>query len=263
MNQVANVNNVKLEYTHDSKVNSDDVKDEEEDETYSYTFDIDAAVEGSVTNQIVTKIGEEFTEEHGNALEGAVFELYTDQDCTKKYSNGQFTGEVTSDADGQLKIWGLGADAKEGGTTYYLKETKAPAGYSLNTNVYEIKIVPEYDAGYADRISRWTITVSTGTTTLGTNVFDVIYTTDADGKVTGAKVALNATESEDNIVFDNGTVTEIQDEVVDEAEIANTKLSSLPSTGGIGTTIFTIAGCLIMVVAAGLFFASRRKSAAK
>lgn len=41
--------------------------------------------------------------------------------------------------------------------------------------------------------------------------------------------------------------------------IRNTNLSSLPSTGGIGTTIFTIGGCAIMVAAAGLFFASRRK----
>ena len=38
-----------------------------------------------------------------------------------------------------------------------------------------------------------------------------------------------------------------------------TKLSELPSTGGIGTTIFTIGGCAIMILAAGLFFASRRK----
>lgn len=45
------------------------------------------------------------------------------------------------------------------------------------------------------------------------------------------------------------------------ATMLDTKLSSLPSTGGIGTTIFTIGGCLIMIVAAGLFFASRRKSA--
>lgn len=44
-----------------------------------------------------------------------------------------------------------------------------------------------------------------------------------------------------------------------ETELTNTKLSSLPSTGGIGTTIFTIGGCVIMIVAAGLFFASRRK----
>lgn len=42
--------------------------------------------------------------------------------------------------------------------------------------------------------------------------------------------------------------------------VKNTKLSALPSTGGIGTTIFTIAGCLIMVTAAGLFFASRKRT---
>lgn len=45
------------------------------------------------------------------------------------------------------------------------------------------------------------------------------------------------------------------------ASMTDTKLSSLPSTGGIGTTIFTIGGCLIMIVAAGLFFATRKKSA--
>ena len=43
-------------------------------------------------------------------------------------------------------------------------------------------------------------------------------------------------------------------------EYEDTKLSSLPSTGGIGTTIFTIAGCVIMIAAAGLFFANRKKS---
>ena len=40
----------------------------------------------------------------------------------------------------------------------------------------------------------------------------------------------------------------------------DTKLSALPSTGGIGTTIFTIAGCAIMVAAAFFFFASRKKA---
>ena len=46
----------------------------------------------------------------------------------------------------------------------------------------------------------------------------------------------------------------------DDKEYTDTKLNTLPSTGGIGTTIFTIAGCLIMVTAAGLFFASRKKA---
>ena len=43
-------------------------------------------------------------------------------------------------------------------------------------------------------------------------------------------------------------------------KIVNTKLASLPSTGGIGTTIFTIGGCVIMIAAAALFFVNRRKS---
>ena len=43
------------------------------------------------------------------------------------------------------------------------------------------------------------------------------------------------------------------------ASMLDTKLASLPGTGGIGTTIFTIGGCAIMIAAAGLYFASRRK----
>lgn len=42
-------------------------------------------------------------------------------------------------------------------------------------------------------------------------------------------------------------------------DVPDTKLAELPGTGGIGTTIFTIGGCVIMIAAAGLYFASRRK----
>ncbi len=43
--------------------------------------------------------------------------------------------------------------------------------------------------------------------------------------------------------------------------VINTTLSALPSTGGIGTTIFTVGGCAIMIIAAGLYFSLRRKAA--
>ena len=44
-----------------------------------------------------------------------------------------------------------------------------------------------------------------------------------------------------------------------ELKMYDFKLSALPSTGGMGTTLFTIAGCAIMVAAAGFFFASRKR----
>ena len=57
------------------------------------------------------------------------------------------------------------------------------------------------------------------------------------------------------------TITENKTQnVTVNASLTDSKLSALPSTGGIGTTIFTIAGCLIMVAAAGLFFASRKRT---
>lgn len=55
------------------------------------------------------------------------------------------------------------------------------------------------------------------------------------------------------------TANEEKEVTEDAGEFVNTKLSALPATGGIGTTIFTIVGCGIMIAAAGLFFASRRK----
>ena len=56
------------------------------------------------------------------------------------------------------------------------------------------------------------------------------------------------------------TADEEKEVTVNAGEFVNTKLSALPSTGGIGTTIFTIAGCAIMIAAAGFFFASRKKA---
>lgn len=42
-------------------------------------------------------------------------------------------------------------------------------------------------------------------------------------------------------------------------EMKDTKLSALPSTGGMGTYLFTIIGVVVMAGAAGAFFISRRK----
>ena len=116
---------------------------------------------------------------------------------------------ITTNREGKASVSNLDAQV-----TYYVKETKAPNGYSLNNYAYKLT--------GADALS---------TTTGSATIDNVTYTTET----------LN---------FDN----------FDPITVKDTKLSSLPSTGGIGTTIFTIAGCLIMIAAAGLFFASRKKT---
>lgn len=67
--------------------------------------------------------------------------------------------------------------------------------------------------------------------------------------------SINANGTENVTITANNTA-----HVPMSTSLKDTKLSALPSTGGIGTTIFTIAGCVIMIAAAGLFFASRKKS---
>ena len=67
----------------------------------------------------------------------------------------------------------------------------------------------------------------------------------------------NEDEKETIISKDNPTAIE------GNASMADTKLANLPGTGGMGTTIFTIGGIVIMITAAGLFFANRRKNSAE
>lgn len=225
INQNANTNSATLNYTKDSKVEGGDTSDN--DKTYTYTYDIDAAVEGSVTTEILTKYGKK-ADGTIEKLPGAEFTLFKDERCTATYTNSVFTGTVVTREDGSMPIRGLKAG------TYYLKETKAPNGYTLNDTVYTIVIAQTLN-DTDGKLASWSITIN-GATIADSNGNRSDFTVSYDGE----EIKVDATNS--------------------ETQIMNTKISNLPSTGGIGTTIFTIAGCLIMVTAAGLFFASRKRT---
>lgn len=89
--------------------------------------------------------------------------------------------------------------------------------------------------------------------------------TEYEFKETKAPEGYSINETNATVTWSDTDITEeeISDEnasaITGDASMLDTKLASLPGTGGIGTTIFTIGGCAIMIAAAGLYFASRRK----
>lgn len=164
--------------------------------------------------------------EKGEVLKDAKFDLFKDPECKEPavYGDNSDIEAQFSDENGEFGFTGLDD------TTYYLKETVAPDGYQLNNTVYEIKITADYNVD--GTLKTYTVSVRD-------------YTNNGEATTT--------TYGKDG----EGTVVVVGEKVV--TEIKNTKLSSLPSTGGIGTTIFTIGGCVIMIVAAGLYFSTRKK----
>ncbi len=130
--------------------------------------------------------------------------------------------EMTTPESGLITIEGLDADA------YVLTETKAPEGYNL----------------LKDPI---TITITSNTTPAASQGDNNAHQTDI--KVTYTSSSLIEKEG------DTGAYTGTLD-------ILNLTGTLLPSTGGIGTTIFYIVGG-VLIVAAAAYFILRRKADAE
>ena len=192
--------------------------------------------------------------EDADGLAGAQFGIYKDADCT------QLIDVVTTNENG----YAVSTNVESG--TYYVKELVAPTGYSLNDKVYEITA----NWTTATTTSKATETERTYTTTkpsddalqVGWIKNGIFYSFDEVGVNTGGYQAAylereKTTTSTKTDFVENGDVGGTA--YLDDA-IPNTKLSTLPGTGGIGTTIFTIGGCAIMIAAAALYFVSRKKT---
>lgn len=167
-------------------------------------------------------------------LEGAKFKLQrsSDQKWATVDNNGKVSGwvdskdeasEVTSGTDGKFGFTGL--DVGE----YRLTETVAPKGYKLPTAPFTFII--------------------SATTTNGQN-----WEGGMDGKTANSALTELMITSGDTITEGNtstGSVT---------LTVKNTSGSSLPSTGGMGTIVLYAAGA-VLVIAAGVYFGLKKKSA--
>ncbi|MGU8570348.1 isopeptide-forming domain-containing fimbrial protein [Clostridium perfringens] len=226
-----NTNDVTLEYSNSPDINKEGTKIN--NRTYQYTFGIDANLFGNrqdkkkTTSEViktdengkVTNIKREEQEELGNKVEGPL--PGAEFKLTPK--NGT-PGEVltaTSDENGRLKFTGLATGE------YELVETKAPEGYALNNEVQNVKIAAEYNEN--GTLKSYSITINDQNTST--------YTATYDGK---------------------GNIEKVED-VTNTSIIKNTKLSQLPSTGGMGTYIFTFVGVTLMAGAIGSHFLFGKK----
>lgn len=265
----AEKNEVWVEFNHDTTDESH--FNYHKDDTNHYTFDIDANV-GQNGGGLIGESGSEIVkigvDAAGNPitsdktwskispgayqegpLEGAEFKLYR-EDGTTEYTDVDGNPlTIVSDADGRITIEGLDAGL------YYLEETDAPNGYIADQRKIPIEIVPEYETV---QVTQYTDGNDWVATSDSTHKHPVTYDVEVLKKVT---IYVNGVESAKHTFEHNGdnTITWIRHSAVElPSSIVNTKGVELPSTGGIGTTVFYVIGA-ILVVGAGILLVTRRR----
>ena len=225
----AHTNTVYVEYSNDPSSNSTARTDEKK--TYHYTFAIDGNINGTKTehNRKTTELVK--VDENGKVISTKSKEEIDSNTQTSVATGATFTltsttdsnkvYTATTDEDGHMTFKGLDAG------TYKLVETVAPEGFTLDTQEHTVVI----SATYND-----------------------------DGTLKSYTIAIDENPgSTYTATYNNGTITKI-DGTSSTTEIVNTKMGTLPSTGGMGTYLFTIIGVVVMAVAAGAFFISRRRT---
>ncbi|MDO4649508.1 MAG: SpaA isopeptide-forming pilin-related protein [Eubacteriales bacterium] len=250
----ANTNTVDLYYSTNPTNGGDSITKPDTPPNPEDGYGKDKDIVKIYTYQVAFKKTDDATE-NAKKLAGAVYGIYKDADCTDLID----TAESNTEGIGTFKQ----IEIKEGdiGKTYYIKELVAPTGYSLDTKVYNYTItkadvnktteatVREYTTVQSeaidDKVVGYLNTADPADTTLYPEKIDENY------KEAYIKSSTTTTSTE----IAGGTDT------VEVGPFKDTKISELPSTGGIGTYLFTVVGVVVMAVMAGMFFIKRRREA--
>ena len=224
--------------------------------------------------EVDTGDGTTETKHVSNPLAGAIFKLTRTDDFAGDPAEVYY---AITDKDG---LFGAAANGEkfEGNDikgftgldagTYTMEEVKAPAGYTLNKATFTITISAEYyssdaaDLTYKKGMLRsYTVSVKndqTGDENVTTHTATYQHKLETSDNGTPDDPTDDVTVT----VLDT-VVSDMVSGVVAQAStlIRNTKLTNLPSTGGIGSYLFTIIGVAVMAIVAGSFFRSRSKRA--
>lgn len=212
-------------------------KDSIKDETVVYTFKLGIHKTGkdsaSTSNlqDVKFDLYKEVTSETANAITGDDAKD-TGLDTTKYWLKIN-TDSLTTDADGNVSYNGLANG------TYYLVETETNAGYNLLKAPVEVVLQIVYKTTW-NETTTWTV-----------------------DPVTGEKTITKHDVNNKSETFTGTDDTNTADGIdgLKQQEIVNKKGFTLPTTGGMGTVIFTIVGMILAFAGVLLITASRKKAA--
>lgn len=175
---------------------------------------------------------------------------------TPEYGGGEsnlYTGKVTLTKYGEDKklLAGAGFTVTKGSEKLKFREVTDKDGKVVKGQ-YEYDMTGKVEEVFTAEDGKLTIS---GLDVAGKNEDAIQYTFTEKTAPKGYSVNNNSKTTTAKLTEDKAT-GEI---TIDGVEITDTKLSALPSTGGMGTYLFTIIGVVVMAGAAGAFFISRRK----
>lgn len=246
----------------------EDAQKMDEKETYHYTFTINGKLEGNdiEENREVIKVGIDgegnrlmqetvcVTEKKDSwkPLQGVEFKLYKANAADDGPDKSKEVKSVITDKDGILR----GMNQIDAGV-YYLVETSVGPNteYAKDTTPVRIAITPTLDN--KGRMTSYTVEV-------GKDAENMIlvgnYSKDWSAANPAATTVLNTqkTINEGSVKIGETTYT-YTDNDSEAADIVNTKVGTLPSTGGMGTVLFTVGGAAIMALALLLLFGGKKK----